>query len=57
MIDDTDTLTRNKGWKSRQQRLRKFLSGNLMSEHTELEEISYEWPQIPMKASLPTGRV
>lgn len=57
MTDDTDTLTRNKGWKPRQQRLRKFLSGNLMSEHIKLKGISYEWPQIPMKISLPTGRV
>lgn len=57
MTYDTDTLTRNKGWKPRQQRLRKFLSGNLMSEHIKLKGISYEWPQIPMKISLPTGRV
>lgn len=46
--DDVDTLTRNERWKSRQQRLRKFLSGNFMSEHTELEEIGCEWPRMPM---------
>ncbi|PKU40579.1 hypothetical protein llap_9109 [Limosa lapponica baueri] len=39
MIDEADTLMRNEGWKSRQERLRKFLSESFMSEHTELEEI------------------
>lgn len=45
MTNVADTLMRNESWKSRQQRLRKFLSGNLMSE---LEEIHCELPQMPI---------